>query len=58
LKLVEEQPVHCEDCSSECDSHEGSECPTLYSLHLALKIALANAAKLAPTHVGGSGCER
>lgn len=35
--LVEEQPVHCEDCSWDCDNHEGSECPTLYGLHLALK---------------------
>ena len=40
--LVEEQPVHCEDCSYDCDSHEGAECPTIYSLHLALKQALAH----------------
>lgn len=39
--LVEEQPVHCEDCSWECESHEGSECPTIYGLHLDLKRKLA-----------------
>lgn len=39
--LVEEQPVHCEDCSSDCESHEGAECPTIYGLHLALKLKLA-----------------
>jgi hypothetical protein len=39
--LVEEQPTHCEDCTYDCDSHEGAECPTIYGLHLALKMALA-----------------
>jgi len=42
--LVEERPVHCEDCSGDCDSHEGAECPTIYGLHLALKCALAESA--------------
>ena len=39
--LVDEQPVHCEDCSSDCDNHEGAECPTIYGLHLQLKTLLA-----------------
>lgn len=39
--FIEEQPVHCEDCSSVCESHEGAECPTIYLLHLMLKKALA-----------------
>jgi hypothetical protein len=41
--LVGEQPVHCEDCSYDCESHEGAECATIYSLHLALKKALLSA---------------
>ena len=46
--LVEDGPVHCEDCSYDCDSHEGSECPTIYGLHLALKKSLVSCTRLAP----------
>jgi hypothetical protein len=38
--LVDEYPIHCEDCSSMCENHEGAECATIYGLHLALKRAL------------------
>ena len=46
--LVEEQPTHCEDCSQDCDYHEGAECPTLYGLHLELKRKLAALAPQQP----------
>jgi hypothetical protein len=44
--LVDEYPVHCEDCTSLCDHHEGAECATIYGLHLALKRALLTDAAL------------
>ena len=39
--LVEEGPIHCEDCSYYCEEHEGPECPRLDNLHADLKRALA-----------------
>ena len=39
--LVEESAVHCEDCSDDCDYHEGPECVWIYDLHRDLKAALA-----------------
>lgn len=41
--LVTEEPVHCEDCSYDCDDHDGPECATLESLHRNLKTALYKA---------------
>ena len=39
--LVNEGPTHCEDCSWDCEEHDGQECPRLDSLHGNLKRALA-----------------
>ena len=38
--LVDNDPVHCEDCSYDCDNHDEPPCKTLYDLHRELKIAL------------------
>jgi hypothetical protein len=43
--LVEDYPVHCEDCSSDCDCHDEPECPTIYGLHLAVKLVLKGQAQ-------------
>ena len=37
---VEESPVHCEDCSYDCDSHEEPDCTSIYDLHRYAKAAL------------------
>jgi len=37
IVLVEDGPVHCEDCSGDCDCHEEPECTTIYELHRKLK---------------------
>jgi hypothetical protein len=39
--LLDEWPVHCEDCSADCEEHEPPDCPTIQSLHAALKKALS-----------------
>ena len=38
--IVEEGPIHCEDCSFDCDEHEQPSCTPIYVLHGALKTAL------------------
>lgn len=35
--LVEEGPVRCEDCSSDCEEHDPPECPSIQSLHISAK---------------------
>lgn len=40
---VEEAPVYCENCSWDCDDHEGEHCPTLYARHLKAKTAIKEA---------------
>ena len=48
--LASDEPVHCEDCSYDCDDHDGPECETIESLHRNLKAALAEARKEANEH--------
>lgn len=43
--LVTDEAVHCEDCSYDCENHDGPECETIESLHRNLKKALAEARK-------------
>ncbi|HEV7523024.1 MAG TPA: DUF551 domain-containing protein [Candidatus Angelobacter sp.] len=38
--VLQEHPVHCEDCSGDCENHEGSECTPIYVLHAKLRKAL------------------
>lgn len=40
LVLVEEGPIHCEDCSPDCEAHKGPECKPLQALHIRLKALL------------------
>jgi len=40
--LVDHGPVHCEDCSYDCDNHDYPECESIYELHRRLKAALAS----------------
>lgn len=35
--LLEESPIHCENCSSYCDNHAEPECKPIYVLHDALR---------------------
>jgi hypothetical protein len=39
--IVEDGPAYCEDCSGDCDEHEGPACPTIYELHETLSAVLA-----------------
>jgi hypothetical protein len=41
LVLIDESPVHCEDCSSDCESHDEPNCTSIYELHRRLKQALS-----------------
>jgi len=50
--LVDEGPIHCEDCSSDCEDHEEPNCPSISDLHSALKRALAGAAAVYPASPG------
>ena len=38
--VVEEGPIHCEDCSFDCEEHDEPACKPIYVLHAALKLAL------------------
>jgi hypothetical protein len=40
LISVEEGPIHCEDCSFDCEEHEPPDCPSIADLHRTLKKAL------------------
>lgn len=40
LILLEEAPVHCEDCSWDCDEHDEPNCTPIYVLHEELKKAI------------------
>lgn len=31
--ILQEHPVYCEDCSSDCENHEEPECTPIYVLH-------------------------
>ena len=31
--ILEDGPIHCEDCSSDCEEHDEPECESVYSLH-------------------------
>lgn len=33
LHLEDNEPTHCENCSWDCEEHEGSACEPLYALH-------------------------
>ena len=35
--LVDEDPVHCEDCSFDCDEHQLPACRSIQDLHAELK---------------------
>jgi hypothetical protein len=35
--LVEDGPIHCEDCSSDCSHHQAPDCPSIADLHATLK---------------------
>lgn len=39
--LVSEQATNCENCSWDCDEHDGPSCPSIYVLHDRLKVALS-----------------
>lgn len=41
LLVLQENPAHCEDCSWDCEGHEGPECVPIYELHRRLKSFLA-----------------
>lgn len=43
LLVLQKNPAHCEDCSRDCEGHEGSECTPIYELHRILKAVLAKA---------------
>jgi hypothetical protein len=38
--LVDEGPLHCEDCSVDCDDHDPPDCVSLAVLHTNLKRVL------------------
>lgn len=44
LIQIDDGPTHCEDCSWDCQEHEGDECPTVWTLHQRLRAALASPA--------------
>lgn len=35
--LLEREPIHCQDCSSNCEGHDGPECTTITLLHARVK---------------------
>lgn len=39
--ILQEHPVHCEDCSGDCENHDEPECSTIQGLHFAAKKSLA-----------------
>jgi hypothetical protein len=39
--ILEEHPVHCEDCSGDCENHDEPECTPIYVLHARLRKTLA-----------------
>lgn len=41
LLVLQEDAVHCEDCSYDCEGHEEPECVPIYVLHARLKAILA-----------------
>jgi hypothetical protein len=41
--LVDDGPVHCEDCSYDCENHDEPECTSIYDLHRKLKDLLIRA---------------
>lgn len=34
---LQDNPVHCEDCSGDCENHDEPECKTIQSSHVNLK---------------------
>lgn len=44
--LLQEEAVHCEDCSVDCENHEEPECTPIYVLHRSLRKSIANARKI------------
>ena len=40
LVLVEDGPIHCEDCPSGCEHHEPPDCRRISELHFRLKRVL------------------
>jgi hypothetical protein len=44
LLIVEDGPMHCEDCSSDCEDHEEPVCESLYVIHQRLKQLIARSA--------------
>jgi len=38
--ILEEHPVHCENCSGDCENHAEPECTPIYVLHARLRKAL------------------
>lgn len=44
--LMEETPVHCEDCYPDCEIHEEPDCQTIQSLHRSAKSELGRWEKL------------
>lgn len=41
LSLDDVGPTHCENCSWDCDEHDGPECPTVQSQHQQAKRSIA-----------------
>lgn len=39
--LLQDFPVHCEDCSADCEDHEGEECVPIFQLHRKVREALS-----------------
>lgn len=39
--VLEESPIHCEDCSFDCEEHDEPECTPIYVLHQKLRKAIA-----------------
>lgn len=52
LSLDDLGPVHCENCTQDCEAHEGPACTAIYILHAnarrALNTLLADSANAAP----------
>ncbi len=40
LLLLEKSAVHCNDCSADCENHDGAECPSISQLHEEAKTEL------------------
>jgi hypothetical protein len=47
--VLEESPVHCEDCSADCENHEEPKCIPTYILHGKLRKALKALEALCPS---------